>query len=313
MNFEKIAPYLHDPLILIGFALFLFFGLGRLLLRLKIIPPLPRQSAYRVVRLLLTYGFILALAVVAVGFVLKYRVLTETEQRTAVRLLEQELAGNIEVVSELKENIETILENVRIVLNGLRHPGNRLTSTLFPCENTNPEVNVPASLEYARQQMLMAEEQGLFDNRLERDRFSAVGEAIVGTISRTMPTIMSLADLEGSRYQISDVVWKKHLPILRQVHIVDVQKLQSLYQDMARLRTNYEVSVRSSIEYLNVLTDFFANRETTYTPQRLAEVLATERLFMTVTIEYVKTVVEKLERIEKTLQALTDAMPPSGE
>ena len=159
----------------------------------------------------------------------------------------------------------------------------------------------------------MAEEQGLFDNPLEREKFSAVGEAIVGTISRTMPTVKSLADLEGSRYQISDLVWKKHLPILRQVHIVDVQKLQSLYQDMARLRTNYEVSVKSSIEYLSILKDFFANKETPYTPQRLAKVLAAERLFMTVTIDYVKTVVEKLERIEKTLQALTDAMPPSSE
>ena len=306
MNFEKIAPYLQDPLVLIGFVLFLFFGIGRLLLQSGIIPPLPAGLAYSLVRRLLTYGFILALVVVVVGFSIKYRELSEQEQKATVRLLKQELQGNINVIGELKKNIEMILKNVGIVHKVLRHPGIRLSAILFPSENTDPRADVPASVEYARQRMLIAKKQGLLDDALEKEKFRKAGKAIAGTIDRTEPTIVSFADIEGSRYQISTKVWTAHLPILRKVKVIDVTKLQSLYQDMERLRTNYTVTVVHSVEYLNVVRDFFANSDDAYTKERLAEVLAAERIFVTTIVEYGKIVVEKLERIIKIRQELDE-------
>ena len=306
MKHVEIMPYLQDPLVLIGFALFLFFGMGRFLLRSGIIPPLPTGSAYSVIRLLLTYGFILALAVVGVGFLIKYRQMSESEQEAAVQLLEQELNGNLGVVSELQRNIETILRNTSAVHEVLRHPGIRLTAVFFPSENTDPKATVPPSLEFARRQMLVAKKQGLFDNPQELWRFREAGKAIVGTIDRTKPTIVSFADTKRIRYRISTEVWKAHLPILRQIQVVDVRKLQSLYQDMERLRVNYTVTLEYCVEYLDVVRDFFANRNQPYTPQRLATVLAAERIFMTTIVDYAKKVVEKLEQIIKTRQELMD-------
>ena len=307
MIFEITAPYLQDPLILVGFALSLFFGLCRLLLRAGIIPPLPRRSAYNAIRLLLTYGFILALAVIVVGSWLKNRELSEPEQRRSVRLVEQELKGNIDIVHELAKNIETILRNSTVVIKALRHPGNRLVYTLFPAENTETQTEVPAALEYARQQMLVAQEQGLLTDKFEKSKFGAVGEAIAGTIDRTMSTSEWLADVDQSRYPISSEVWEAQLPILRQVQVIDVTKLQSLYQDLARLRANYTVSVNYSIDYLRAVRVFFDPEDTIFTPQRLAAVLAAERIFLTTIVEYANTVVERLEGIENARKELMES------
>jgi hypothetical protein len=47
---------------------------------------------------ILLYGFVIALAWIALGFWLKYRELSTREQRSAVRLLDKELAGNVEML-----------------------------------------------------------------------------------------------------------------------------------------------------------------------------------------------------------------------
>ena len=304
MQFEKIAPYLEEPMVLVGFVLFLFFGLAHASFRAGFIPTLTRRDGYRVVMRLMTYGFVLALAVVVVGLGLKYRELSEQEQRAAVRLLEQEIVGNIEVVGELQKNIENILRNTRVVHDSLRHPRIRLLSTLFPVENTDPEAVVPASLDYARQQMEIAQTLGLFENKLELSKFAQASKAIVGTIKRTMQTFENLADVEGKRYRISDNVWQENLPILRKVHIVDVPTLQSIYQDMASLRTNYTISTNYAIQYLKLLRTFFSNNVAPYTPERLAVVLAAERIFITTTIGYGATVADKIADIDAARKAL---------
>ena len=307
MNFEKVAPYLQDPLVLVGFVLFLFFGLGRVLLKSGIIPPLPEGLAYNILRLLLTYGFILALAVVGSGGVLKYRELSEKEQRSSVNLLQQELHGNFEVISELKQNIETILEHAIVVHNSLRHPGIKISATLFPSENADPQADVPASLDYARQQIELARTTGLLDDQNAKSQFIEVGRAIVGTVDRTMPTIEMLADANGKRYPISSDVWKAHLPILRKISVIDVTQLQQLYQEMERLRTNYTVSLNYAVEYLKLIRDYFASSEATYyTPERLAAVLAAERIFLTTINDYAKIVVKKLELIIEMRRGLMD-------
>ena len=50
-SFEKIAPFLQDPFVLAGFAVFLFFSFSRLLIVRGIIPPLPAGKGYAILRL----------------------------------------------------------------------------------------------------------------------------------------------------------------------------------------------------------------------------------------------------------------------
>ncbi len=66
--FAKIAPYLKDPLVLVGFGLYLFVGLVRIIITTKVSPLSQRQSA-AVVRMVIKYGSLLAAACVILGFV----------------------------------------------------------------------------------------------------------------------------------------------------------------------------------------------------------------------------------------------------
>ncbi len=71
-GFQAIAPYLTNPLVLAGFALFLLFGVHRALLKAGIIPPLTPSAGNKVVQSLLRYGFVIALVVIVLGFVLAF-------------------------------------------------------------------------------------------------------------------------------------------------------------------------------------------------------------------------------------------------
>jgi hypothetical protein len=66
-EFSKVAPYLTNPLVLIGFCLFLIFGTYRLILKSSILAPLsPRQSA-AVLRMILWHGFWISVAMMILG------------------------------------------------------------------------------------------------------------------------------------------------------------------------------------------------------------------------------------------------------
>jgi len=78
--FGKIAPYLTQPLVLVGFVLLLFFGIHRTLLKAGIIPPLTARTGGKVVQLLLRYGFVIALVVILSGFGLQlFKTYRETQ------------------------------------------------------------------------------------------------------------------------------------------------------------------------------------------------------------------------------------------
>lgn len=70
--FKEIAPYLTHPLVLIGFVLLLFFGIHRTLLKAGILPPLNTRASSKVVRILLRYGFVIAILVIVLGFTLVF-------------------------------------------------------------------------------------------------------------------------------------------------------------------------------------------------------------------------------------------------
>ena len=66
--FANLAPYLTHPLTLAGFVLFLFFGIHRLLIKNKVIPPIPKTEAPKILKLFLSYGFVIAILIIVAGF-----------------------------------------------------------------------------------------------------------------------------------------------------------------------------------------------------------------------------------------------------
>jgi hypothetical protein len=72
-QFSKIAPYLANPLVLIGFCLFLSFGVYWALIKSHILSPLsPRQTSV-VVRMFLRYGLWVSILMMIVGGILAYQ------------------------------------------------------------------------------------------------------------------------------------------------------------------------------------------------------------------------------------------------
>ena len=70
-NFIKIAGYLSHPLVLVGFVLFLFFGIHKFLITSGIIKPVSEYEGSIIVKIILRYGFIIALVTILAGFVQK--------------------------------------------------------------------------------------------------------------------------------------------------------------------------------------------------------------------------------------------------
>lgn len=66
--FANVAPYLTHPLTLAGFVLLLFFGIHRLLIKNRVIPPVPKTEAPKIVKLFLSYGFVIAVLIIVAGF-----------------------------------------------------------------------------------------------------------------------------------------------------------------------------------------------------------------------------------------------------
>jgi hypothetical protein len=70
--FDKIAPHLANPLVLVGFVLLLFFGIHRALIKSKLLPPVSKQASGQIVRLLLHYGLAIATLIIIGGFGLAF-------------------------------------------------------------------------------------------------------------------------------------------------------------------------------------------------------------------------------------------------
>ena len=66
--FATIAPHLANPLVLVGFVLLLFFGVHRTLIRSGVLKPVSAAQSGVLIRVLLRYGFLIALLLIVAGF-----------------------------------------------------------------------------------------------------------------------------------------------------------------------------------------------------------------------------------------------------
>lgn len=113
IDFSKIAPFLTHPLVLIGFILFLLFSLFKTLVKARIIPEVSKDAGAGIVHVILNYGFIIALAIVLLGFLLQglQSLYTHKEnQGTAIKktLEERADAAFSSVLTELGSNVLAI-------------------------------------------------------------------------------------------------------------------------------------------------------------------------------------------------------------
>ncbi len=67
-GFEKIAPYLTHPLVLVGFVLLLAYGIHWQLMKSGLLSQVSKKDSSLIIRLFLRYGFWLALTLLLAGF-----------------------------------------------------------------------------------------------------------------------------------------------------------------------------------------------------------------------------------------------------
>lgn len=276
MNFERVAPYLQDPLVLVGFVFFVASLTARQLLRSGIIPPVGAGRGFKIVRLLLSYGFILALVVMVLAFGLKYRELSRTEQRAAVHLIAEELVSNAAVLTELDKNADTLTNGAKVFSSILRNHRFPILEGLFPQENLDPMREEATLTNLYNERIDWLTTSGLLKDRNETRRLSEACGAIDRSYSRIIPTIRSLADESGQRYRLSRAAWDEQLAIARKITVVDVATMSGLYERMSRARETYQRIASIVPEYLGNIDAFCIALPPTR--ESLSPTLASERL-----------------------------------
>ncbi len=307
MGFERIAPYLKDELVLVGFFLFLAFLLCRYLLVLKIIPPLGRTFGYRILQRLLLYGFVIGLALIVLGAFLKHQELSDNEQRRVLLLLRQELASNLRIHGELLKNVEVLVVSATRLADTLRIPGNTVMATMFPRDNVDsPNPKPPA--EMARNAFSEVQQNGYYKDPTLRARFNSAARLMFESTRVTLPTIRSLTDREGSRYRFSRETWEANMPIYRKITLFPVTEFQTAYSLLDRERQNYGVACQHVDSYVTVLNDFF-DPSRQITRERLAATLSAERNAFSIMTTYTKELVglaESLKDLDRRVSTLAD-------
>jgi len=303
-GFEKIAPYLQDPLVLVGFAALLFFGLARTLFKSGLLTPVAGAKSYRLLQTVMLYGFVMGIAIIGLGFGLKYRELSQSEQRSAVSLITREFEANLAAVEALRKNTISMLEIVQQTANSLRDPAIPALAVLFPA------ANVSGGNEKAPKELALDALSALFDrkldrNKLEMSRGDSAARAIKETIDRTRPVVVSLSDPLRQRYVIREDAWNANLPILRKVSLGGVPELQDSYAATRRLRADYDVVCAAVIAYLDSLETIF-DKKKGVNLESLTSVLAQERLSVQLLSAYGDSLMSQLVK----LKAVQDGLQP---
>ncbi|UDY85045.1 hypothetical protein [Vibrio diabolicus] len=295
IEFDKIAPYLQDPLVLIGFVVFVFLSFCRYLVKNGVFPQLEQQGALLVLKLILSYGFIFGLLIISLGFGLKYKELSEAEQRRAIALILNELEENKYVVSELEKNTKTLANTSITISNILRDERFKILSGLFPKENYILNVDSETLPDLYNERMFWLAESGLLNDVEEVRKYKEVCHAIVRTIDKTQSTIVSLADPKGTRYVVNDSAWKANLEVVRKIDLIDVSVLAQIYSKMGELRTVYNRVASIVPEYNSNIRSFCL----TDVPQKseLGATLALERI----TFALIESYQEKLRNLSAAI------------
>ena len=346
-EFLAIAPYLKNPLVLIGFFLFLAFLFTRYLLKQRIIPTLPPGLGFRILRMILLYGFIIGLLLVVFGFAFKYRELVGKEHQES---LDRELRKKAQVAAERQaeqdrvereqQRLKAAAEKREEEITTIRLLKQELVSNLKSIDEMrkNAQTALGAMLTVAQVlrhpgikvlpilfpmenldpkfqgtptlaagAMERLDESGLLHDQIELQKLSAAGRLLAGTVDKTIGTVESLADRSHQRYAISTQVWNQYLPVLRDVTMVDVTKFQKCYADSASARTNYDIIQSQIVAYLESVREFFRPANNQITKDGLERVLTAEHLAIQLSTAYGQQLVADLSSIRALSKTLNTA------
>ena len=344
-GFPAVAPYLKDPLVLIGFFLFLAFLFPRLLLKQRIIPPLPPGPGFRILKTILLYGFIIGLLLVMCGFAIKYRELVGQErqenqdrelkkrtQEAAERQAAQDRIEREQQRSKLEaEKRQEQISTVRLLrqeLNSNQRSVNEMRKNAVTGLETmqtvatvlrNPGIKIlpilfpqdnlnpkfKATPGLAAGAMDKLAESGLNKDDLEVRKFTAAGRLIASTVDKTIGTVESLADKDHRRYTISAQVWDQYLPVLWEITVVDVTEFQKCYSDLTSARANYDIILSRIVDYLESVREFFRPQNNQITREGVGRVLTAEHLAIQLSNSYGQQLVSDLASIKKLSMRLS--------
>lgn len=307
--FAKIAVYLKDPLVLSGFVIFVgFLGL-RQILQANIIPPLGRGHGFRLLRLLLSYGFVIGLLVVLLGMGLKYRDISEQEQRRAAALVIDELRTNATVVSELEKNSNSLSRIALGVAGILRDERFKILNGLFSAKNIDSRIDQSSLTNLYIERLDWLAESGLWNDADEKRRAIEACAAIVRFVDRVQSTIESLTDPQSARYPIARKAYDANLDVIRRINVVDMTKLAELYYRMSDARVLYNRMTLGTIEYTQAVKGFCSNLPPNEAD--LSAALAVERLTLRLLPEYRTRLENTLAMIADRISALRTSLPES--
>lgn len=293
--FAKIAIYLKDPLVLSGFVVLIGFLVLRQLLQARIIPVLQQGQGYKLLRLVLSYGFVIGLAIVLLGMGLKYREMTKEEQRRAAALIESELKANLTVISELAKNTESLSQLGNGIATILRDQRLKILAGLFPAQNIDPLVDQSSLTNLYVERIGWLNDSQIWDDALERRRTEEACASIVRFVDRTKSTVESLSDAQVTRYPVVRRAYDANLDIIRKVEIVDLTNLANLYYQMSDVRVLYNRVVAGSLDYMQAVRAFCSSLPPSLST--LSVVLALERL----TFRLLPSYKEKIDGVVKTI------------
>ncbi|MCI0558075.1 MAG: hypothetical protein MN733_06240 [Nitrososphaera sp.] len=199
IDFSKIAPFLTHPLVLVGFALFLLFGLFKILIKARIIPEVSKDAGAGIVHAILNHGFIITLTIILLGFLLQglqNHYAHKQKEGTAINKALDERANTAfsSVINEIGSNVQTLGTLVSAINDN---------SSLQPFETYNKRrVN---------------ETEQAYRERAKnhyRDYYSFIKSFL-------------------EKFSISDSTWKAHQNDLLTLGKNDISKLRSAYEHTA--------------------------------------------------------------------------------
>ncbi|WP_282606361.1 hypothetical protein [Pelagibius sp. Alg239-R121] len=167
--FADIAPFLSNPLVLVGFVLLLFFGIHRTLIKSGVLRPLSERQGGVVVKLLLKYGFVIALVMILCGFGYAFYTATLDVERSA------KVAETVKVLQEAHER--EIAEYQRRE-EAYQRRDEELTKAVTAFAHLAEKPDAPQSVEDAQKELEAGNPEAaeqIFADTLERK--AAEGEA----------------------------------------------------------------------------------------------------------------------------------------
>ena len=224
--------------------------------------------------------------------------ITVKEQKNILAQLQVELSSNLKTANELKQNTETILSSLNLISGEqfLRNPKIQILPLIFPKENLD-KVPSKSVTDLVNEGLNKYVELKLDTNQLEKQKFTAAGQLIALTLDKTLPTLNSLSDKEGTRYPVYTTIWNANLQNLSKIDVFDITKFQQTYSDLNSLKTNYNIVINRATDYLSDLNKFFKPDNNLITRQSIEKILTSERLAYDLIVTYSKSLLSNIESL----------------